>query len=168
LDEGGAPVEPQLEARIRPSYRTLVIICAAIGMGIIIMAVIAVMLVGDVTTDATQDGVGVLLPIFLVLGGAGIVAATVVRRSSLAAAQAAPGLEQALARLRVGTILACAFSEVAAILGLVWVLLSGSLTWAPVFFGAAFVSLALSVPRLSQWEEVLVTRAQGPSPVSTD
>ena len=161
-------MDPQLEASIRASYRTLVIICAAIGMGVIIMAVIAVMMAGSVATDSTQDDVGVLLPIFLILSGAGIVAATVVRRHSLAAAKAAPGLEQALARLRVGTALACAFSEVAAILGLAYVILSGSLTWAPVFFGGALVSLAFSVPRLSQWEEVLVTRAQGPSPLSAD
>ena len=156
-------MDPQLEASIRPSYTTLAIICAAIGVGIIIMAVIAVMLAGEVAADTTPDGVGVLLPIFLVLGGAALVAAATVRRRMMDWAAASPNLETALARLRTGTILACAFSEVPAILGLVYVVLSGSLTWAPLFFGAALVSLALSVPRMSRWREALAAGPQGPS-----
>lgn len=143
---------------MRPTHRTLLVICAAIGSGILIMAVIAVALADTVASADTQEVTGILLPTFLVLGGAALVAAAVVRRRMMASVTTAPSLEAALARLRMGTILACAFSEVPAILGLTLVLITGSLTWAPLCFGAALVSLALSFPRMSQWEAVLASQ----------
>jgi len=157
-------VDPQLKASTRPVYTTLAIIGAAIGVSIIVMAIIAVVLADSVAAPSTEDGAGMLLPIFLVLSVAAIVAAVVVRRHMMASVAAASGLDQGLGRLRLGTVLACAFSEVPAILGLVYVLVSGDLMWAPLFFGGSLVSLAFSFPRLSQWESVLSIGPQGVAP----
>jgi len=158
-------MDPQFEAKVRPAYRTLLVIWIAIGVAILIMAVLAVALAGAEATDATEEGARVLLPVFLGLGGAAIAAGVAVRRRTETAARAAPGLDSALSRIRVGTIIACACSEVSAILGLAYLLLGGSTAWAPVFFGAALLSWAVAVPRLSRWEELLSAQGQGPSPV---
>ncbi len=113
------------------------------------------------SVDAVESSVSsLLLAIFLAIGIGSILAARAVRRSFVTSALSAPSIDEALARIRMGTIFACAFSEVPAVLGLAYLVLGGEMVWAPVFFGGALVSLAFAFPWPSQWEEWMSTVEQ--------
>lgn len=147
-------MDPRTEVRARPAYLTLVVICTAVGAAILLISGLAFILApeADAVVDQSAEA---LLPILLGLGAACVAGASVTRRVFLARALAAASIEEALARIRLGTIFACALSEVPAVLGLAYLVLGGDIVWAPVFFGGALVSWGLAFPRPAKWEEWL-------------
>ena len=149
----------------RPAYLTLVVICSAIALAVVFMAGLAFVLA---PMSDVSDVPALLLPIFLVLGGASVLAAFAAKRWFVASARSAASLEERLARVRTGVILACAFCEVPAVLGLTYLILGGDAVWAVPFFGGALVSLAMVFPRPSQWEEWLSSTSAGSVSKSPD
>ena len=168
-------MEPRVEIRARPAYVVLVVICAAVGIGILFLAGMGLMAARDAATGSEPPPL--LLPVFIGLEAACVAAARVVRRrfvtptmrpvgrpDSAARLFVVPDLDETLERIRVGIIVACALSEVPAILGLVYLIMGGDVVWAPVFFGGALISWALTFPRPSEWEEWLADVAAPAAP----
>jgi hypothetical protein len=147
-------MDPIIRVRIRPAQSMLYVVCGAVGIGIVFMAGIGIVLVPQVGSPVVTDE-SFLLALFLALGAGSLAAAFGFRRRFTGSAASAPSLAESMARVRLGVILGCAFSEVPAVLGLVYLVLGGSRVWGPAFFGGALASLAFVVPRPSEWEEWL-------------
>lgn len=165
----GAYVDLRADPRVRQAYSTLVILCSAVGIAIVLMAGIAVILAPEATSASAPPRV--VLWAFLLISSAAVTASVTLRRrliasalrpapsgpaSSVGGASACPeSPEVALSRIRTATIISCALAEVPATLGLVYLAIGGGPIWAPAFFGGALVAWALAFPRPSEWEEWL-------------
>jgi len=145
--------DPRDIVKARPVYRVIVLVGAAVGLGIMVLAGMA-LYVADARALPPSTANVVLLVLVILAAGA-IAASVVVRRVAVAKASAAVDLTAALATLRTGIIVSFALAEFPAALGFTFVVLGGSMVWLPAFFGGALLALAFAIPRPAQWEEWL-------------
>lgn len=152
-------MDGRLEVMARPVYLRLVFVAGLVGVQILFLAGLGVILtdlrLGELPPDATN---GLLLAL-LAIGVGFVTVSLLIRRLAVARAFSSHSPAEALAKIRTGIIIACAFAEVPAVLGFTWLILGGSVLWTPVFYGGAAATLALVFPRPSQWQEALATIA---------
>lgn len=151
-------------ADIEQTRRIIPIICAAILMSLVTYVGMTWFLARQGTFARTGDGTlpAVVIPMLIAIGVSMLVVAEVSFRSLLSRIRGLESVDERMARLRVAIIVAFAFRESTALVGLVSFFVTGDPRVSYAMCALAALAMIAGWPRESLFDEVT---ASGPRPI---